>query len=162
MKFRIWLEQLVSIPGQFVDPQGFVNLYRYSKASKGPTYHINPEQTVNSRSGYSKNDYRASDKPRTFFYLDIDHKEHLVGPYLYVARFPASEIYNLISDPLRLKEKVQESNQGVLNFNHLLELVEESGFSGIYYNPGFDVVNLFVPVMGYATTEEEVRQRRAA
>lgn len=162
MEFRLWLENQITIPPQFVDQQGYVSLYRYSKTPKGPTYRIDPQQTLDKRSPYSKNDYRATNKPRTFFYLDINEKEKLVGDSLYVTRFPAHEIYNLITDPLQLKEKAEQQNNGVLNFDYLLDFVEESGFQGIYYNPGFHVVNLFVPVMGYATTEEEVRMRKVA
>ena len=164
MDFRLWLETTESLPPpEFIDG-GMINLYRYSHNPRGDTYRIDPEQTGKGQN-YSRNDYNASQKKRTFFYLDIDQKERIIGDHLYVVRHPAAKIYNVLRDPHGFKEEAKKGNNGInvgiLNFNMLLDLIHEAEYDGIYYNPGFHVVNMFVPVLGYSITEEEVREKRA-
>lgn len=161
LSFRSWLNENVGtgVPSSFINPDGTVTLYRYSKRDHGDSYLIDPNQTAGQTNSYSRNDYRVSNKPRTFFYLDIDEKEDVVGNYLYVAHFPADEIYNLLIDPLGLKK--QAAHYNTYDFDKLFSLVEDAGFKGVYYKPGFHVVNLFVPVLGHAATEEEIRRKVA-
>ena len=162
LQFKMWLESN-SVPSNFIK-NGMVNLYRYSKQPHGDVFLIDPKATVASRNSYSRRDYNASDVPRTFFYLDIADKESLVGSILYVAQIAEDRIYNLIKDPLGLKEK--STINGVLNFDTLLKLTKEQAdkgtFDGIYYNPGFPVVNLFVPISAKRTSEEEIRSTTKA
>jgi hypothetical protein len=160
--FKKWIAENTGagVPPQFVLSDGTVKLYRYSHGDRGEVYRIDPKATVGQTKSYSRNDYQRSVRPRTFFYLDVDERENLVGRNLYVAEFPASEIYNLLEDPLELKP--QTGMPGAYDFDKLFDLVLEAGFKGVYYKPGFHVVNLFVPVDGHATTEEEVRAKKAA
>ena len=162
MSFKLWLESN-SVPTNFIKG-GMVNLYRYSRIPHGDVFLIDPKATVSSRNSYSRRDYNASNVPRTFFYLDIDQKESIIGNILYVAQIEADRIYNLIKDPLGLKEKA--TFNGVLNFETLLDLAKKESdkgtFDGIYYNPGFHVVNLFVPISAKRTSEEEVRNTKQA
>ena len=162
MSFKLWLESN-GVPSNFIK-DGMINLYRYSNTPHGDVFLIDPKATVSSRNSYSRRDYNASDIPRTFFYLDIADKESMIGNILYAAKIAADRIYNLIKDPLGLKEK--STTNGVLNFDTLLRLAKEQAdkgtFDGIYYNPGFPVVNLFVPVSAKRTSEEEVKSTKQA
>jgi len=165
LHFKKWLESvsgpMAGVPSQFVLPGGIVRLYRYSHGDRGETYLIDPKRAAGKAHGYSRNDFNRSSKPRTFFYLDIDEKEGLVGNHLYVAEFPADRIYNIIQDPLGFKEETRLVGTNY-DFDKMFGLIEEAGYDGVYYKPGFHVVNLFVPVEGRAATEEEVRGKKIA
>lgn len=161
MNFKLWLENLMqSVPPQFIDSDGLVDLYRYSRSPRGASYLIDPAKTTNSRNMYSLRDYKTLSVPRTFFYLDIDEKESMIGNNLYHARFPAKDIYNITNDPLGYVAKTQAQNFGALNFDMLISNLMNDGYKGIYYKTNFHVINLFVPVVGQATTEEFVRSQK--
>lgn len=149
MQFRIWLELAsAEVPPEFVH-NGRVTLYRYSKTSKGPTYLIDPGQAVPN--SYSRQEFRTSDTPRTFFYLDPNQRESMIGSFLYEAEVPATTIYNLLTDPLGLKAKT------LPDFSKLFGAVKESGFQGVYYKPPQGhIVCMFVPIVGRAASLEKV------
>jgi hypothetical protein len=163
VKFRLWLESVEDSlpPAEFIDSRGMITLYRYSHGNRGEKYEIDPSRT--KPQSYSRSDYQRTSKPRTFFYLDINEKENLVGNHLYVAEYPAGKIYNLLKDPLGLKEEAKGGyngiNRGHLDFDRLLNSVQEAGYDGVYYKPEFHVVNMFIAVTGVASTEDQVRAK---
>lgn len=171
MNFRIWLESVEALPpAQFLNSDGSINLYRYSKSPKGDTYRIDPAKA--SPSSYSMREFQSAATKRTFFYLNpLKDKEQFIGDHLYVVKHPANKIYNVLIDPLQIKEEAKKGhqvdgvwiNRGVINFDKLLSLVIESGFDGMYYKPGgMELVTMLVPVLGYKTTEEEVAAKQQA
>lgn len=172
MNFKSWLiisEQAIGNalpPSRFINPDGSINLYRYSKAPRGETYVIDPAKAKPNR--YSSREFQAAATPRTFFYLDpLKDKESFIGNHLYEVEYQASKIYNVLVDPAGLKEKASGTtlpdgtliNQGILDFDKLLKIIREHGYDGMYYKPGgMEVVTMFVPVVGKAISEEKLRQ----
>lgn len=138
-----------SVPNEYIDGDGNVTLYRYSKGDRGATYEIDPAKT--KPSSYSRNEYQRAQTQRTFFYLNTSEKESIVGDHLYTAKVPAGKIYNLIKDVNGLK--LQHKMGNTYDFDAMFKELQAQGFEGVYYNPGFHVVNMFTPVTGTRTQD---------
>lgn len=119
-------------------------IYRFSKGFRGEFYSIDPN--LASPSSYSRREFVVAKTPRTFFYLDPNDKESMLGNFLYQAEIPNEWIYDLISDNLKLKEKARLND--VIEFDKLFDLVKENDFKGVYYRPSQGrIVSLFVPIL---------------
>ena len=119
-------------------------IYRFSKNFRGEIYNIDPSLAVPS--SYSRREYIVAKTPRTFFYLNPNDKESMLGNFLYQAEIPDEWIYNLISDNLHLKDQARLN--AVIEFDKLFSLVMKNGFNGVFYQPSQgQIVSLFVPVL---------------
>lgn len=150
-------ERSAKPPSQFVKG-GYVTLYHYAHRDHGDTYEVDPKMSVAHRRGYSRREYQVSKQPRTFWYLDPHDREPMVGPHLYSVKWNATMIYNLLADPLGLKDQARNA-YGRIDFDMLFKLVRAKGYDGVYYKPGFHVVNLFGPAVA---TKVQTPQRLAA
>jgi hypothetical protein len=130
-------------PSQFVKG-GKVKLYHYAK-SDAPELLIDPKKFLSGRGSYSRRDFQLSGKARSFWYLNpADREVFFSRANLYSGYVKADKIYNLLKDHLGLKE--ESKYVASIDFDKLFRLVEEAGYQGVYYKPGFDVVNMFVKV----------------
>jgi len=133
------------VPAKYVRPNGNVTLYRYSRQDRGDTYEIDPEKT--QPQSYSRRDYEAAGTKRTFFYLDPEHKEAIIGNQLYGAEVSADRIYNLKEDPDQLLKKHRWGVRA--DIDKILRVLKEEGWAGVHYSTaGMDLVNLFEKTTG--------------
>ena len=134
---------------------GMVRLYHYSKAAVD-SIELDPERFLTDRGHYSRNDYQASDLPRVFFYVDLDHAERLIaqGSELFSTQVPAKSIYDLTVDPLGLIEKSKPAPYVAPNVDYILRALSSGElpppadtYKGAYYKTGgMDVVVWFEPI----------------
>ena len=98
--------------------------------------------------------------PRTFFYRDLNDKEHeLSGRPLYKTLVPADRIYDLVKDPLGLKE--QAGKNDVLNATRLVDVVNEHpDYDGMYYKTNAHIVNWFKKLK-LQLTDEKLEKRQS-
>ena len=144
--------------GQFIRPDGQVVLYHFM--SGGGLPEIMSEPSRFGASSFTRRDKSVSSVPRTFFYLDLNDKEHeLSGRPLYKTLVPADRIYNLVKDPLGLKE--QASKNGVLNVSRIVDVVNEHpDYDGMYYHTQAHIVNWFKKLK-LQLTDEELEKRQS-
>lgn len=147
MNFKLWLENTEAFPpAEFVKPDGMVNLYHFTDYM-GDEMVINPDSKPRS---YSMREFKTATTRRSFYYLDVRSKEHMLSNVLYQTQAPASTIYNYLKDPLGIKDKA-------MNFDHLFDLTKEAGYQGAYYKPPQGhVVVMFIPLRAVKTTVEDV------
>ena len=133
---------------------GIVTLYHYSNIDK-PSVVLDVNRF--GENSWTKRDKAVSATPKLFFYLDPSQKERFFnsGKVLYSTDVSDSEIYNILKDPLGIKEAVREANQGVLNMDDLINRVVDSGHKGMYYKPKRDLVVWFENIEVFRIMEEE-------
>ena len=125
-------------------------IYRFSKTFKGEIYTIDPNLAVPS--SYSKREFLTAKTPRTFFYLNPEDKEAMLGTFLYKAEIPDDWIYDLIADNLLLKAQAKIND--TIQFDKLFDLVKQNSFNGVYYRPSQgQIISLFVPVVAKIVSE---------
>lgn len=110
---------------------------------------------------YTKRDKSVSEVPRVFFYTDVTQKENNFTNthQLYTAEVSSDNIYDLVSDPLKLKDKFR-NEIGRVDLDELMKFVsgwrmKSSGWEktgtpiaqGLFYNAGFDVVIWFSKIV---------------
>jgi len=112
-------------------------------------------------SSFTRRDKSVSSVPRTFFYLDLNDKEHeLSGRPLYKTLVPADRIYDLVKDPLGLKE--QAGKNDVLNATRLVDVVNEHpDYDGMYYKTNAHIVNWFNKLKLQITDEKQELERQS-
>ena len=113
------------------------------------------------KSYFSRNEMEASSVPRVFFYVNLDDVEKIVvgGRILYSTEVPASEIYDLKTDPEGYIKKIKHPDYGLrkgVEYNELLEFIrDETPYKGIFYGRSFDVVSWLEPIEIYKVETEE-------
>jgi hypothetical protein len=128
----------------FVNEDGTVLMYHFAKIDQ-PSIVLNPDMFGSN--SWTRGDIRVSDMPRVFFYLNLDDKERFfLSHTLYTTKVKVTDLYDIVADPLKIKAKLREENNGVLNVDMLLRNAKERGFKGVYYKPYMDVVNWFYPI----------------
>jgi hypothetical protein len=96
---------------------------------------------------FSKREKNAAGTPRTFFYLNPQQREVWFdnSKDLFSATVDDSKIYDLVSDPLKLK--VQADRGTFIDMDKLFSLVISNGFIGAKFkNVQFDGVIVFIPI----------------
>lgn len=127
MQFRLWLENIEATPpSQFIGPDGMLNLFHFT-SDRGETTVLDPKLSKPNK--HSMREFRTAGTPRTFYYLDITDKESFISGIPYLAKLPATRIYNLLNDPLGIKKLA------LPDFDRMFELVREAGYVGVYYKP---------------------------
>jgi hypothetical protein len=139
---------------------GKVSLYHYANKMQGqvqPTITLSPERF--GENPYSRNELKAG-TPRVFFYLDIQDKEpYFFNSPLYTAEVPVSKIYNILEDPLGIKERLRGESGGALDMDMLLREVSSlPGIEGMYYKPQMQIVTWFHPIQVSLVEETEKSQ----
>jgi hypothetical protein len=139
---------------------GKVTLYHYANKLQGEPQEqltLSPERF--GESPYSRNELKAS-TPRVFFYLDTQDKEtHFFNSPLYKTEVPVSKIYNILVDPLGIKERLRGESSGALDMDMLLKEVSNlPGIEGMYYKPQMQIVIWFHPIQVNLVEEMEKSQ----
>lgn len=144
--------------GQFIRPDGQVVLYHFM--SGGGLPEIMSEPSRFGANPFTQRDKSVSSVPRTFFYLDLNDKENFFEDEpLYKTLVPADRIYDLVKDPLGLKE--QASKNGVLNISRLVDVVSEHpDYDGMYYKTNAHIVNWFKKLK-LQLTDEKLEKRQS-
>jgi len=146
-----------------LDLQSKIRLYHFTNSDIGEVSTLDPKETVKLRNQFSRNDYKISDVPRTFFYVDVKSPEREVGSrrYLYYAVVDPRKILNL-SDSYKMfrdnSSQLQEEDELVfdvisssmrgvtLDIDTLLKNASKK-FDGVsYITSGLYIVNMFIPV----------------
>lgn len=141
--------------------RGLITLYHFSQNNE-EEFQTDPN-LFGKYSSWTRGDIKASDLPRTFFYLNLNDVEYRYRSKAYSgfeAEVLASSIYNLYDDPLYYREKNRKKNNGVLNIDELLRTIKND-FKGVAYRTGgMDIVNYFYPLdlTKIQTAEEEEKQ----
>ena len=101
----IWRSFLLTEALNAYEDNGQITLYHYSKTDK-PSLALDPDRFLEHNT-YTRNDFNASSLPRIFFYVNLDHAEPIVkeGATLYTTKVNTSDIYDMRSDELGLKQK---------------------------------------------------------
>jgi len=154
-------EFLAEAPRESYIKDGMIRLYHYTKPDK-ETIVLDPEYQKNY---YSRNEFEIATTPRTFFYVDPRQKESFFGiSNLYTTDVPASQVYNLSTDPEGFKDKVRHPVYGLrkgVEWDELMETIREE-YGGIFYSlSNFDVVAWFHPIEVERVPEEEKRRLEA-
>lgn len=117
--------------------EGTSRLYHYSDADEASVV-LNPQHFLTQRNPYTKRDYATSGQPRSFFYTDLEKVEEQVasGRNLYYVDVPSQQIYDIMTDPDRLKEKSKGPYGLALNFDELFQNIVDHGYKGANYSIG--------------------------
>lgn len=145
--------------------KGKTQLYHFTKYDLGDIAVLSPEETIKKRMSWSMRDYKVSDVPRVFYYLDLENTERDIvsfSDYLYTGFVDGKDIIK-ISNSIHLYRNNREElynnypdvfnaikdfvDRGAINFDLLLEDVRKF-FKGAYYrfDNGMEVVILFQPL----------------
>ena len=123
---------------------------------------------INSSLYISSTDFQASNLPRIFFYVNLDHAENIVkqGRTLYSTVVDASKVYDMAKDPMGFKDEARNWPRNIygepiktapapLNMDLLLRGVADN-FPGAFYETStMDVVVWFEPIEVYRVKEKE-------
>lgn len=144
---------------------GEVQLYHYTKTDLGDKTILSPEETINNRLSWSMREYKRSDVPRVFYYVNLEKTEHSIvslSSYLYTGFVNGSDIIKITDAILAYRKNPQELerlypdaynsikefiDKGSLNYDILFENIKKY-FQGAYYQfeNGIEVVILFQPL----------------
>ena len=139
--------------GQFIRPDGQVVLYHFTSGGRLPEITSDPSRF--GASSFTRRDKSVSSVPRTFFYLDLNDKENFFeNEPLYKTLVPADRIYDLVKDPLGLKEQARTASD-LLDVGRLVDVVNEHpDYDGMYYRTRGHIVNWFKKLKLQLTDEE--------
>lgn len=131
---------------------GKLNLYHFSSIPKenAPKKIILHPKFFGQNETITRGDIKASKIPRIFFYVDLEEKEgwfdQSVHP-LYKVKVDYSQVYDLETDPDKIKEKIRKANGGILNVTSLMYALKKRPENGFFYhNESFGQVNWFNPI----------------
>jgi hypothetical protein len=142
--------------------KGTIQLYHYTRYDLGDVAVLSPEESVKTRMSWSMRDYKRSDVPRVFYYLDKDNTEKDIvslSKNLYTGFVEGTDIIKVNNsikayqdNPKELLDNYPNVYNSIKNFvdkggiNHQLLLEDISKFfKGAYYKfgNGIEVVILF-------------------
>lgn len=141
---------------------GVVDLYHYSKIDLGQDVVLDPKETMSRRSQYSRNDYKLSNFPRVFYYMDLKKTEwQIKSNFLYTAKVNGDKILSLQSaleeykkdkDGLKARDnrawEVADAlmGRGYQDWDAMFEAAAKN-YLGIAYDRGnLPMVNIFKPL----------------
>jgi len=135
---------------------GMIHLFHYTP-HRSPEIELTPENF--GKNPWSRSEKRAATMQRIYFYLDLRDKEQFFsGNTLYQAVVPASQIYDLATDPEELVARIRSN--GFFDIDRLLTEVKKEGYKGVYYNNGMHLVAWFNPIAVTRVEEDDVLQDR--
>jgi hypothetical protein len=138
---------------------GKIRLFHFTHSARNQDkFVVDPEFFVTSRGAYSRNEWIRSRYPRSFYYTDPQHKEHIVTGDLVSVDVPVERIYNLRKDPNDYLGKHRHPIFGLRNDMEWTEMLKDiaDSYGGVYYTlapGGAPVVAYFDPLE--ATKVEE-------
>jgi hypothetical protein len=120
---------------------GKIRLFHFTRSpmAKGQNrFVVDPALFVTSRGSYSRNEWKRSRYPRSFYYTDPARKEHIVTGDLFSVDVPAERIYNLRQDPDGYLAKHRHPTYGLRDDREWTEMFEDiaDSYGGVYYTLG--------------------------
>ena len=140
-----------SLLEHYVNPDGTVTLYHFAE-------HGSPDKITTDPSRFGKNKWsqaerKAEGTPKTFFYVDLAHKEGFFGGRpLYTRDYPAKHIYDATGDP-------EGHTRSAYSIHDLVTKLREAGYHGMFYSGVFPTVAAWQPIE-MTKTEEPARLAR--
>lgn len=154
--------------GNSVTLDGEVQLYHYTLKDLGDTVILSPEETVQRRSSWSMREYRRSDVPRVFYYVNLEKTEKDIvsmSKFLYTGFVDGLDILKVNEAIAEYQKNPEEllnispsafsavkdfMDKGGINHDLLLESIKKF-FKGAYYlfPDGTEVVIMFYPLKTY-------------
>ena len=163
---KSWKKYLIQESLEQHGINGQLQLYHFSK-SQDDSIVLDPEYFLSDRNTFTRNDFQASDLPRVFFYVNLDHAEDIVKQdrTLYATVVNANKVYDITKDPEGLKQEARNWPTNIygepiktapssLNMDLLLRSIA-GNYSGAFYKTGgMDVVVWFEPIEVYKVPKE--------
>ena len=164
---RSWKKYLIQESLEQYNNDGKLQLYHFSR-DQNESIVLDPEYFLSDRNAFTRNDFEASNLPRVFFYVNLDHAEKIVkqSRTLYTAVVDASRVYDITKDPEGLKEEFRnwptniygepiKTAPAALDMDSLLKNIAER-YSGAFYKTGaMDIIVWFEPIEAYRVKEKE-------
>lgn len=145
--------------------KGDIQLFHYTGKDLGDNVILSPEESIKNRLSWSMSEYRRSDVPRVFYYLDLEKTERdiaTMSKFLYTGFVDGLDILKVndaISEYQKNPEELLNINpnafsavkefldKGGINYDLLLESIKKL-FKGAYYKfaDGTEVVIMFYPL----------------
>ena len=137
---RTLKEQQLSDYDSVYEP-GKIRLFHYTRSAMARDQNrfvVDPAFFTTSRGSYSRNEWKRSRYPRSFYYTDPARKEHIVTGDLFSVDVPAERIYNLRQDPEGYLAKHRHPTYGLRNDMEWTEMLEDiaESYGGVYYTLG--------------------------
>lgn len=131
-----------------------MELFHYTNKTPAETIVLDPAKYFGSNT-FSKREKAAASTPRTFFYTDPSQRELWFdnSKDLFSVTVDDSLVYDLLSDPLQLK---QQANKGTfVDMDKLFSLITARGFIGAKFkNSQFGGVIVFSPITATKVPED--------
>ena len=137
---RTLKEQQLSDYESVYEP-GKIRLFHFTRspmARDQNRFVVDPAFFTTSRGSYSRNEWKRSRYPRSFYYTDPARKEHIVTGDLFSVDVPAERIYNLRQDPDGYLAKHRHPTYGLRDDREWTEMFEDiaDSYGGVYYTLG--------------------------
>ena len=164
---KSWKSYLVQENLEQYGVSGQLELYHFSRGQNDSIV-LDPKYFLSDRNTFTRNDFQASNLPRVFFYINLDHAENIVkqSRTLYTTVVDANRVYDITKDPEGLKKEFRhwptniygEPNKtapAALDMDSLLKNIAESYSGAFYETGGMDIVVWFEPIEVYRVKEKE-------
>ena len=164
---KSWKRYLIQESLEQYGASGQLELYHFSR-NQDESIVLDPEYFLSDRNTFTRNDFQASNLPRVFFYVNLDHAEDIVkqGRTLYATVVDANKVYDITKDPEGLKKEARNWPMNIygepiktapssLNMDLLLRSIAENYPGAFYKTGGMDVVVWFEPIEVYQVKEKE-------
>ena len=137
---RTLKEQQLSDYDSVYEP-GKIRLFHFTRspmARDQNRFVVDPAFFTTSRGSYTRNEWKRSRYPRSFYYTDPARKEHIVTGDLFSVDVPAERIYNLRQDPDGYLAKHRHPTYGLRDDREWTEMFEDiaDSYGGVYYTLG--------------------------
>lgn len=147
-KFRTFLTESNLNLSDYIE-NGTVDLYHFTRVNDVDSLVLDPQYFVHSRGSFSRNEWKVSRYPRTFFYTNPQNKESIITGELFSTKVPADQIYDLKRDPEGFMKKHKHPMFGLRNDLEWTEMLKDihSKYKGVFYSIGEpDIVAWFEPI----------------
>ena len=164
---KSWKSYLIQENLEQYGVSGQLELYHFSRGQNDSIV-LDPKYFLSDRNTFTRNDFQASNLPRVFFYINLDHAENIVkqSRTLYTTVVDANRVYDITKDPGGLKKEFRhwptniygEPNKtapAALDMDSLLKNIAESYSGAFYETGGMDIVVWFEPIEVYRVKEKE-------
>ena len=164
---RSWKKYLIQEDLEQHNNSGKLQLYHFSKLQDDSIV-LDPEYFLSNRSAFTRNDFQASNLPRVFFYINLDHAENIVkqSRTLYTTVVDANRVYDITKDPEGLKKEFRhwptnidgvpnKTAPAALDVDSLLRNIAENYSGAFYETGGMDIIVWFEPIEVYRVKEKE-------
>ena len=164
---KSWKSYLIQENLEQYGVSGQLELYHFSRGQNDSIV-LDPKYFLSDRNTFTRNDFQASNLPRVFFYINLDHAENIVkqSRTLYTTVVDANRVYDITKDPGGLKKEFRhwptnidgvpnKTAPAALDVDSLLKNIAESYSGAFYETGGMDIVVWFEPIEVYRVKEKE-------